>query len=83
MVMPQWIVLIALSFSSALLPAGEVIEGCLKRVFTNYCLGGSMVQLLQQRPAEMAPVVNGNRVGVIYTNGRERIYVMAYQDRIY
>lgn len=83
MVMPQWIVSIVLSLSSGLLAAEEVIDGCLKRVFTNYCLGGSMVQLLQQRPVDMDPIVNANRVGVMYSIGRERVYVMAYQDRIY
>jgi hypothetical protein len=31
----------------------------------------------------MDPIVNGDRSGVIYTTGRERVYVMAYQDRIY
>jgi hypothetical protein len=65
------------------LTAEEMVDGCLKRVFTHYCLGGSMAQLAQQRPLEMAPIVNGDRTGVIYIQGRERIYVMAYRNRIY
>jgi hypothetical protein len=58
-------------------------HGCLKLVFVHYCLGGSMAQLLQQRPADMEPIVNGDRSGVIYSEGRERVYVMAYQGHIY
>jgi hypothetical protein len=42
-----------------------------------------MPRLVQQRPVDMDPIVNGDRTGVIYTKGRERVYVMAYQDRIY
>ncbi|MCG7877137.1 MAG: hypothetical protein AB2669_03115 [Candidatus Thiodiazotropha endolucinida] len=81
--MAQWIVLILLSLSSALLPAEELHDGCLKRVFMHYCLGGSLDRLLQRRPVDMDPIVNGDRAGIIYTKGRERIYVMAFQGRIY
>ncbi|MCU7890897.1 MAG: hypothetical protein KZQ78_04465 [Candidatus Thiodiazotropha sp. (ex Ustalcina ferruginea)] len=81
--MPQWIILIVLSLSSAVIPADEISNGCLKRVFMHYCLGGSMTQLLQQRPVNLEPVVDGDRTGIIYTKGRERIYVMAYQGHIY
>ena len=42
-----------------------------------------MAQLLQQRPTDMDPIVNGDRSGIIHTKGRERVYVMAYQGRIY
>lgn len=80
---PQWILLIVLSFYSVVLPAEEVADECLKRVFAHYCLGGSMSQLLRLRPVPMEPIVNGDRSGIIYTNGRDRIYVMAYQDSIY
>ncbi|MET0107975.1 MAG: hypothetical protein ABW084_03685 [Candidatus Thiodiazotropha sp.] len=82
-VIAQWIVLILLSLASAVLPAEEVNDRCLKRVFIHYCLGGSMDRLLQQRPVDMDPIVNGDRAGIIYTKGRERIYVMAFQGRIY
>ncbi|WP_316367992.1 hypothetical protein [Candidatus Thiodiazotropha sp. CDECU1] len=81
--MPQWMIVILLSLTSMVLAAEESSDGCLKRVFGHYCLGGSMAQLLQQRPAKMDPIVNGDRSGIIYTKGRERIYVMAYQGRIY
>jgi hypothetical protein len=83
MLMPRWVVLIVLSLSSMTLSAGEGIDGCLKRVFSHYCLGGSISLQLQQHPADMDPIVNGDRAGVIYAKGRERVYVMAYRGRIY
>jgi hypothetical protein len=82
-VMVQWIALVVLSLSSVAVTAEESVDGCLKRVFSHYCLGGSLPRLLQKRPVEMDPIVNGDRAGVIYTKGRERVYVMAYQGRIY
>ena len=42
-----------------------------------------MSQQIERQPVDMQPVVNGDRAGVIYAKGRERIYVMSYQDRIY
>jgi hypothetical protein len=42
-----------------------------------------MAQLLQRHPVEKNPIINGDRVGVIYTEGRERTYVMAYQGYVY
>ncbi len=58
-------------------------ETCLKMVFGDYCLGGSMQQLLQQRPYGMRSQQNSERSAVVYPEGREHTYVMAYQDRIY
>ncbi|MCU7936224.1 MAG: hypothetical protein KZQ99_15340 [Candidatus Thiodiazotropha sp. (ex Dulcina madagascariensis)] len=40
-------------------------------------------RLLRQRPPEMQPVGNGDRLGVIYAEGRERVYVMAFEGRTY
>lgn len=64
-------------------PAAHGAEACLKRVFGEYCLGGSMQQQLQQRPYGMLSQQNGDRRAVVYLEGRERTYVMAYQGRIY
>ena len=58
-------------------------EACLKVVFGDYCLGGSMQQLIQRRPYGMTSQPQGDRSAVIYPQGRERTYVMAYQGRIY
>jgi hypothetical protein len=56
---------------------------CLKQVFGEYCLGGSMQQLLRLQPYGMLSQQSGERRAVIYPQGRERTYVMAYQGRIY
>ncbi len=57
-------------------------SSCLKQVFGEYCLGGSLQQLLQRKPGGM-PQQHGDRSAVIYLQGRGRVYVMAYRDRIY
>lgn len=81
--MPQWTLLVVLSLASVLLFAEDSGDDCMKRVFTHYCLGGSMPQQLVRHPPGTEPIVNGDHTGIIYAQGRERIYVMAYRDRIY
>jgi hypothetical protein len=81
--MPVWTLIVVLSLVSVSLFAEEPGDGCLKRVFMHYCLGGSISRQLERHPVDMQPVVNGERTGIIYNKGRERIYVMAYKDRIY
>jgi hypothetical protein len=83
MVIRQRIVFTLLSLSSLVLSAQELDGRCLKRVLTHYCLGESMAQLLQRHPVDMDPITSGDRMGVIYTNGRERTYVMAYRGHVY
>ena len=58
-------------------------EACLKKVFGEYCLGGSLQQLIQQQPHGMRSQESGERSAVVYPEGRERTYVMAYHGRIY
>ncbi len=57
-------------------------NGCLKQVFGEYCLGGSLQRLLQRKPSGI-PQLSGDRSAVVYLQGRGRTYVMAYRDRIY
>lgn len=63
--------------------AAEQPAACLKQVFEGYCLGGDFLQLLRQRPGGMPAQTRGDRAAVVYPQGRERIYVMAYQGRVY
>jgi hypothetical protein len=65
------------------LVAAEPPAACLKQVFEGYCLGGDFQQLLRQRPGGMPAQSEGDRSAMVYTQGRERLYVMAYQGRIY
>lgn len=75
--------LLLIMIPSLHLRAAGAAEGCLKQVFSVYCLGGSMQRLMQQRPAGIPAQNSGERSAVIYIEGRERTYVMAYQGRIY
>ncbi|MGD8206904.1 MAG: hypothetical protein PVH47_02380 [Thiohalocapsa sp.] len=65
------------------LPVAAVAQApCLKLVFNRYCLGGDVNALAQQLP----PVLRddeGHRVALIYYEGRDRIYVLAWRGRIY
>ncbi|MBT3046950.1 MAG: hypothetical protein G8D61_15430 [gamma proteobacterium symbiont of Ctena orbiculata] len=83
MSIPAFVLMIALGLAAPAAVAQSSGDSCMKRVFIHYCLGGGMTQLLQQRPAKMQPIVNGERSGVIYRAGRDKVYVMAFQDRIY
>lgn len=61
----------------------ESSSGCLKEVFDEYCLGGSMQQLQQRYPAGVPVQRQGERSAMIYYQGRERTFVMAFQGSIY
>ncbi|MCF7991730.1 MAG: hypothetical protein K9M02_14910 [Thiohalocapsa sp.] len=57
-------------------------ESCLKLVFNRYCLGGDINVLLQQSE----PVFrqdDGERIALVYFDGPEKEYVMAWRSRIY
>ncbi len=71
-----------LLFGLSGLQGAEAENGCLKQAFGEYCLGGSLQQLLQRKPNGI-PQMSGDRSAVVYLQGRGRTYVMAYRDRIY
>jgi hypothetical protein len=55
---------------------------CLKLVFNKYCLGGDVNALAQQQP----PVLredHGERVALIYSDSRDRDYVLAWRGSVY
>ena len=58
-------------------------QTCTKRVFNHYCLGWDIRQLQRKRPTYIHEQSDGERFALIYTEGREKIYVMAYQGLIY
>ena len=57
-------------------------QGCLKLVFNRYCLGGDINAVAQQAPPAMRQD-EGERVALIYYEGRERVYVLAWRGRVY
>ncbi len=58
-------------------------QQCLKRVFNHYCLGWDIRQLQRKRPSYDHQQSDGERFALVYTEGREKIYVMAYQGLVY
>jgi hypothetical protein len=66
----------------AAVPAAAQSPPCLKLVFNQYCLGGDVNQLAQQRPPALRHD-QGERVALIYYQGRDRDYVLAWRGRVY
>ncbi len=69
-----------LSFATATALGGD---SCLKRVFNHYCLGGDVQAQLGQPPPPLFQQPDGDRLALVYQEGRERTYVMAFRGRIY
>lgn len=55
---------------------------CLKLVFNRYCLGGDVNALAQQQPPAMRQD-QGERLALVYYEGRERVYVLAWRGVVY
>jgi len=62
---------------------GMAAETCLKLVFNQYCLGGEVNVLVQQRPAFSFQQRQEDRFAVVYPDGRESVYVLSFRGRIY
>lgn len=58
-------------------------QSCLLKVFSQYCLGGDVVELGRRKPGSIHQQREGERFALIYPVGRELDYVMAYQGKIY
>ncbi len=58
-------------------------ERCIREVFGDFCLGGSMNNQLTKRAIQREPQQWGERSGVIYSVDRDKIYVMAFKGTIY
>jgi hypothetical protein len=65
------------------LPGIQAEEQCLKVVFNQYCLGGDIRQLQRQKPFYIHQQREGERFALVYGEGREKVYVLSYQNRIY
>ncbi|MDJ0806723.1 MAG: hypothetical protein QNJ78_07800 [Gammaproteobacteria bacterium] len=75
----HWFWLCLLTFPGT----SEAADQCVKLVFEDYCLGGSMSRQLEKTPTDMRPQVYGERKGVIFEMDNEKIYVMSYKGIIY
>ncbi len=85
---PQWLgwtsawLLIATLLAVAAVHPAMAQQPCLKLVFNRYCLGGDVNAMAQQSAPAMRQD-EGDRVALIYYEGRERIYVLAWRGRVY
>lgn len=61
---------------------GAAVDGCTKQVFGLYCLGADVNALLRQRPPGDQQR-DGERLALIYDQGTEQDYVMAFRGRVY
>ena len=70
----------------ALMPlavAAQTPEPCLKLVFGRYCLGGSINPLLQAQPPPLARETEDKSLALVFAEGVDQVYVMAYNGLIY
>ncbi|MEI6412730.1 MAG: hypothetical protein WCP34_00520 [Pseudomonadota bacterium] len=67
---------------AVLWPATGRAEECLKQVFNRFCLGGDARALAAQQPPELR-IPEGERLGLVYSDGLGRLFVMSQQERIY
>ncbi len=72
-----------LLISATIAPAAAAQESCLKLVFGRYCLGGDVNVLLRQPPQPLVRQEDGERQALIYSEGRDDLYVLAFRNRIY
>lgn len=76
---PVVLVLACLLFTA---PA-QAASSCLKLVFNQYCLGGDIQEQERRMPSPSYRQKEGDRYGLIYSEGNELIYVLSYKGRIY
>ena len=63
--------------------AAEQQDVCLKQVFGRYCLGGSVDQALDPGHPPQFEQVDGERRALVFQEGPEQVYVIAFRDRVY
>ncbi|WP_295541582.1 hypothetical protein [uncultured Thiohalocapsa sp.] len=62
--------------------AANAPQPCLKLVFNRYCLGGSVNVVAQQQPPALRQD-QGERVALVYYEGHDRVYVLAWRGAVY
>ncbi len=58
-------------------------ESCLKLVFGRYCLAGDIARLQQTAPQPVDSQSRGDSLALVYPEGTDQIYVLAFSGRIY
>jgi hypothetical protein len=62
---------------------GFANEPCLKMVFGRYCLGGDVGPLLQAVPPPLVRQDEGASLALVFVDGPDRLYVLAFDRKIY
>jgi hypothetical protein len=68
--------------ASPVVQPGTTLDGCIKQVFGLYCLGADINVLLRQNPPGDQQR-DGERLALIYDQGTEQDYVMAFRGGVY
>ncbi|UHD18116.1 hypothetical protein [Thiocapsa bogorovii] len=58
-------------------------EPCLKMVFGHYCLGGDVGPLLQAVPPPLVRQEQDASLALVFVDGPDRLYVLAFNGKIY
>jgi hypothetical protein len=58
-------------------------ESCLKMVFGRFCLGGDIRPLMQAVPPPVLRQDEGSSLALVFLDGPDRTYVLAFTGRIY
>ncbi|MCG6897894.1 MAG: hypothetical protein LJE61_02970 [Thiocapsa sp.] len=69
--------------SHGVVSSASAAEPCLKLVFGRYCLGGDIGPLLQAVPPPMVRQDQGASLALVFPEGADRSYVLAFSSRIY
>jgi hypothetical protein len=64
-------------------PVATANEPCLKMVFGRYCLGGDVRPLLQAVPPPVVRQEQGVSLALVFLDGPDRHYALAFTGRIY
>jgi len=76
-----WVAAALLLLSDAQIATAQETDACLKQVFGDYCLGGDVSRLEARQP--MLRQNDGERFALVFQEGPERVYVLAFRGRIY
>lgn len=64
-------------------PPVSAEEQCLKQVFGRYCLGGDLDRTLRGMSAPLGRQSNGDSLALVFADGADKLYLLAYKGKIY
>jgi hypothetical protein len=76
-------VMLTLLVAVCVAPVARAEDSCLKMVFGRYCLGGDVGPLLQAVPPPIVRQDQGASLALVFVDGPDRLYALAFKGRIY